>query len=147
MPENDQRTKAMDNVRSDIINAFADSLTPDNDAGGFRIELSRGDRDSEGALPPDVVVATSDEVVAVPWVYPCVHIGEFLGVAPTFIRFELSGVTFVPTAGASDNWKYHRYIDFLYALQQMGVTLTRPTLTSEEYRGIPNPPAASVNPS
>jgi hypothetical protein len=126
--ENDIINQAVANVRQDVVSGFARALTPIDD--DFRVELGGG----HGLDSVDAVVAANDAVVAVPWTFPCVHTGEFLGIAPTYISFELRGTTFVDARGAADNWEYHRFVDYLGALHAIGVsTISRPVLTPDEY--------------
>jgi hypothetical protein len=122
-------------VQTDIVHGLASSFTSDNSADAmdpaFTITLN-GPADILDA--PDFVAA-SDTFVAVPWVWACVHTGRFLDVQPTYIRFQLHGTTFVhATAPDPDDWTYYRYIDFLCALYNLGIsTSVRPALTADEY--------------
>jgi hypothetical protein len=117
--------EALRSVEVDVADGFAGVFS----ARGFT-------RDLNGAsLDENAVVATTSELVVVPWVYSCTHVGEFLGVPPTYIELELRGTTFVHATGPDpEAWDYYRYIDFVGALQQLGVTTTsRPALTADEY--------------
>ena len=59
---------------------------------------------------------------------------ELQGPDRGFVELELRGLTVVQVAGDSEGWQYSRFVDFLGALHQMGVTTTtRPMLTSERY--------------
>lgn len=107
-------------------------------AGGFEGVFSSGEfrRELHGSdLDENEVFATAKELVAVPWVYRCRHIGDFLGVPPTFIEIELRGATFVRVVSPDPKeWDYFRYIDYVGALHQLGVTTTsRPALTVDEF--------------
>ena len=65
---------------------------------GFDKILSVGDfkRELDGCtLDEDAVFATAEHLVVAPWVYRCTHIGDFLGVPPTYVDLELRGTTFV----------------------------------------------------
>jgi len=117
--------QALRNIEVDIAEGFDGMLS----ARGFN-------RDLNGAeLAENAVFATSDHLVVVPWVYRCTHTGDFLGVPPTYVELELRGTTFVHACATDpEEWEYYRYIDFIGALQQLGVTTTsRPALTEEEY--------------
>jgi hypothetical protein len=110
-------------VEEDVVRCFGEVLEA---AGEFRIGL-------EGLVSSDGVT-TSDSAVSIPWSYPCRHTGRFLDVDPTLIELELRGMTFVQVDGESDGWKYHRFVDFIGALHQIGVTTTsRPMLTTDDY--------------
>ncbi len=121
-------TQVLDTVGPDIREGFKGAFRP----------ISFG-RDLHGAgLADEKSFATSDSLVVAPWVLRAQHVGDFLGVPPTYIEFELRGATFVQVAaddpGNSDKWAYFRYIDYVGALQQLGVTTTtRPALTAAEY--------------
>ena len=71
-------------------------------------------------LDDDLAVATSDNLVVVPWRYPCTHTGTFMDIPATDLDFELRGTTFVDIRGPSNAWTYYRYIDFIGALHQIG---------------------------
>ena len=110
-------------VRQDIEEGFADVLRARVD--GFAIGLHDSD------LADDLALATSDQLVVVPWRYPCTHVGTFMNIPATGVNFELRGTTFVDIRNA-DDWTYYRYIDFTGALHQLGVTTdVRPV--------VPNP--------
>jgi hypothetical protein len=122
---------------SEIVKSVVTSIEEDiRDGLGDALQFVDFQRDLEGSgLAPDDLVATASELVAVPWIYRCVHVGEFLGVPPTYVQLEIRGTTFVrATSTQSANWVYYRYIDFIGVLHQMGVsTTTRPALTPEQY--------------
>ena len=123
--EDDVLQQALRNIQVDIAEGFEGMLS----ARGFN-------RDLNGAeLTENEVFATSDHLVVVPWIYRCTHTGDFLGVPPTYVDLELRGTTFVHACASDpEEWDYYRYIDFIGALQQLGVTTTsRPALTEEEY--------------
>jgi hypothetical protein len=117
--------QASRSVEADVVEGFAGMVT----SRGFSPELHESGLDANDAL------ATSDHLVVVPWVYRCTHTGDFLGVPPTYIELELRGTTFVHACAASrDGWEYYRYIDFIGALQQLGVaTTSRPALSGDEF--------------
>ena len=84
-------------------------------------------------LDEDQALATADVLVAVPWKYPCTHVGTFMNIEATGLDFDLHGTTFVDVRGPSDSWTYYRYIDFIGALHQLGVsTDVRPVLTTTD---------------
>jgi hypothetical protein len=120
--------RALQNVRDDVQTAFQGVLTMrEND--GIAFELHGADIDS------NEVIGTSNVVVAIPWVFRCTHTGPFLGVPATMVDLELRGVTFVDAHDTEpDRWDYYRYIDFIGALHQLGVsTVGRPALSPNEY--------------
>jgi hypothetical protein len=132
MPVDDDRVRdAVERVLTDVPLAFEDQLSPPDPgaAPDVRIDLHDALDLEEGQM-----YASSDAVVVVPWVYSCAHTGYFLGVPPTRMPLELRGATFVDVRNAErDEWMYHRYVDFLGALNQIGVSVSvRPALTEEQ---------------
>ncbi len=122
--DDDIVTRAVDSVRQDVVEGFAAALSPRDH--GFQIDLD--------GSPAVGAVTTSESMVTVPWAYACVHTGPFLGVPPTYVDVELRGATVVRVEGVQAEWSYHRYIDFLGALHQLGVsTSVRPVLTPDQY--------------
>ncbi len=121
-------------VQSDVISGLSSSFTADDRADAmtpvFSITLAGPEDLEEGD-----VVAASESFVAVPWADACVHTGPFLEIQPTYVRFQLHGTTFVHAAAPDpDDWIYYRFIDFLCALYNIGVsTNVRPALTGDEY--------------
>ena len=127
----------MKNVRRDVISGFDDALSADGD-DAFSIALE------PTTLEENLVVATSDAVIVVPWIYRCVHTGVFLDVPPTFVHFELRGATVVnlrlfddgikPNEDGERPYLYHRFVDFLCALHHIGVsTSVRPALEPKDF--------------
>jgi hypothetical protein len=129
MPVDDNRVRlAQQHVRDDLESGFKESFSArDDDSVAF--ELHDADIDD-----PQVVVR-SDDVVAFPWRYSCRHTGPFLGVPATQLDVELRGVTFVDVRDTdADAWTFYRYVDFLGALHQLGVSaIGRPALAPAEY--------------
>src|SRR3954466_2784720 len=129
MPIDPERVKgAVAFVERDVREGFGPFLTAaENNA--FTIELTDSSIDSNDTT------MTSDSLVAVPWVYRCAHTGPFLDVPATYVDLELRGVSFVDVRGQNaDDWTYHRYIDYIGALHQLGVqTTNRPALDPEQY--------------
>ncbi len=119
----------LDAVAEDISGGYRKELSPRGGDDAFTIVLEKSD------LEPMQSFAQSDELVAVPWNYACVHTGTFLDIPATFIPLDLQGVTFVHVRGEDRReWDFHRYIDYLGALQQLGVSMSiRPALSDEEY--------------
>jgi hypothetical protein len=116
--------RALQSVEHDLIAGFEGVLDP--------CEFTR---DLHGAdLAHEQLFATSKDLVVVPWVFRAVHVGEFLGVPPTYVEVELRGTTFVHVSGRDESeWAYYRYVDYLGFLHQLGVTVSRPALSSDEY--------------
>jgi hypothetical protein len=118
---------AVELIENDIVNGFEGSLTARRDAP-FAIGLSGAEVDEE------LTVLTSDEFVVAPWIYPCTHTGMFLGVPATYIDLDLRGTTFVDIRRARNRWKFFRYIDYVGALHQLGVSTSgRPSLSESQY--------------
>lgn len=120
---------AIDRVRMDIMGGFDGILDPIGGLGAFSVDLN------DSPLASNDIIATSEIVVVVPWVYRCKHTGTFLNVPATYVEFGLLGTTFVHVAaGDPDAWTFYRYIDYLCALHHMGVsTSVRPALGTDEY--------------
>ena len=117
---------AKERVQFDIEHGFTEILQPREDAS-FHVGLLDSDLDDDRAL------ATSDDLVAVPWTYPCTHVGTFLSIPATGIDFELRGTTFVDIRGPSSSWSYFRYVDYIGALHQIGVSTDgRPVLATPD---------------
>jgi hypothetical protein len=125
MPDSEIVAKVVNSIEADIRSGFAGAL----ESIGFVRDLDGAD------LVEDDLVATAEQLVVVPWIYRCAHVGEFLGIPPTYIELELRGTTFVRVEGDSEKeWEFYRYIDYLGALHQIGVsTASRPALTADEY--------------
>jgi SnoaL-like polyketide cyclase len=117
-------------VRDDVIQGYADALEPRGGSEGFAMGL-------EGSgLAAEESFATSDDLVAVPWTYACTQTGPFLDIQATQVDLVLRGVTFVQVITDNPaNWWYYRYVDYLGALHQLGVsTSVRPALSPDEYQ-------------
>jgi hypothetical protein len=119
--------QAKERVQYDVEEGFREVLSSRTDAR-FIFGLHDSDLDDETTF------ATSDQLVVLPWRYPCTHTGNFLDIAPTEIDFELRGTTFVDIRDdAVSTWTYYRYVDFLGALHQLGVpTVARPVVTTPD---------------
>jgi hypothetical protein len=127
-------------LEPEIVDSILGTIGPDIQQGfGGSFEFVSFGRDLHGSdLAEEHAVATGDFLVAAPWVYRAQHVGLFLGVPATFMEIELRGTTFVRTSedDPSDQsaWAYYRYIDYLGALHQLGVTTTtRPALMADEW--------------
>ena len=78
--------------------------------------------------------------VAVPWVYRCRHVGIFQRLFPTNRELEMHGVTFVdfePKEPKDEQGSpvFHRYIDWLGVLNQLGITVNwRVPVDEDQYR-------------
>jgi hypothetical protein len=114
-------------VQHDVEEGFRQALTSRGDA-----PFAFGLHDSE--LNDATTFATSDELVVLPWRYPCTHTGMFLNIPPTEVDLELRGTTFVDIRYDDEStWTYYRYIDYIGALHQIGVpTVARPIVTTPD---------------
>jgi hypothetical protein len=114
-------------VQYDVEQGFSEMLSSRTDA-----QFAFGLHDSD--LEDETTFATSDQLVVLPWRYPCTHTGTFLDIPPTEIDFELRGTTFVDVRhDAETAWTYYRYVDYLGALHQLGVpTVARPVVTTPD---------------
>ena len=77
----------------------------------------------------------SDTHAALPWQWQGTHVGEIAGIPPTGREdVVVRGVTIVDRTG--DDILFHRFIDWLDVLQQLGAVLVgRPVVASTE--GLP----------
>lgn len=116
-------------VGEDVIRGYRKSLSPLGGSDAFSIGLEESD------LEPMQSFAQSDQLVAVPWRYECTHTGTFLEIPATHVALQLQGVTFVRVHDDNrESWEFHRYVDYLGALQQIGVSMSvRPALSEKEY--------------
>jgi hypothetical protein len=114
-------------VRSDIVGGLEGALSSRADAP-FAFGLH------DCPLDDETTFATSEQLVVVPWRYPCTHTGTFLDIPATGVDFELRGATFVDVRAEHEgDWTYYRYIDFIGALHQLGVpTVARPIVTTPD---------------
>jgi hypothetical protein len=134
-------TEAIRNVGHDVVDSFKDILTPQK-GKAFAVELHDSD------LNETEPYARSDVLVAVPWVFHCTHTGPLLGIPATWVDLDLRGTTFVDIRDVAGNWRYFRYIDFIGALHQIGVsTDTRPALTESEFTNYENESKKKKSPS
>jgi hypothetical protein len=117
---------AKQRVQTDVEECFKEMLSSRDDAA-FAVGLHGSELDDASAF------ATSDNLVVVPWRYPCTHTGTFLDIPATGMKFELRGTTFVDIREDDERkWNYYRYIDFIGALHQLGVpTVARQVLADE----------------
>jgi hypothetical protein len=122
---------AATNVQTDVEAGFSQIFRP-GPHGGFAIELN-GKK-----LEPQELVVSSNSVVGVPWVFTGEHVYDFLGVCPTGIVVALRGGTFVDvSSGGQDTWTYSRFIDYLGALHQLGVTaVSRPAFEPKDFEAV-----------
>ncbi|MDQ1508515.1 MAG: SnoaL-like polyketide cyclase [Actinomycetota bacterium] len=128
MPRGDDyvdQAKAL--VRSDVEDGFKEMLSSRADAP-FAFGLHESDLDDASTF------ATSEQLVVLPWRYPCTHSGTFLDIPATGVELELRGTTFVDIREDADSyWIYYRYIDFIGALHQIGVpTVARPVASTPD---------------
>jgi hypothetical protein len=123
---------AATNVGDDVTSFFSRYLRPAGPHGGFAIELNGVEID------PRELVVSSNSVVGIPWAFRGIHINDFLGVCKSGILVELLGATFVDmSSGKEPDWTYSRYIDYLGALHQLGVTaVSRPAFTPGDFEEV-----------
>jgi hypothetical protein len=126
--DNPTITDALLAIEQDLRRGFDGVLAPREPA--FERSLN-GVED----MPAEKLVATAEQLVVVPWLYRCTHVGNFLGVPPTYFDLDLRGTTFIDVRGVSDLWTCYRYIDFIGALHQMGISTTsRPAFTPDQLK-------------
>jgi len=116
--------QALESVRKDIGKGIAEVFEP-NGASPVSVpeELAR------------VLEGTEAAVVAVPWVYRCVHTGDFQNLVPTYREIEMHGVTFVNYSQDENNPVFHRYVDWLGVVNQLGLEVSwRVPIEEEQYR-------------
>jgi hypothetical protein len=74
-------------------------------------------------------------LAAVPWIYRCVHDGNFQGLFQTGTELEIHGVTFVDNRGGQQ--QLYRYIDWLGVVNQLGLEVSwRVPVDEPQYRSI-----------
>jgi hypothetical protein len=132
MPLSDEIiTNARNNVAQDIHDSFSKYIQP-SPTGEFAVELP-----GVQLAERDVIVA-SESVVAVPWVFRGEHVDVFLSVPATGLPIELRGATFVDvSSGKESDWTYSRFIDYLGALHQLGVTgVSRPAFGPDYFQEV-----------
>ena len=133
MPLSDEiLTTAATNVEEDVTTFFSAYLEPAGPKGGFAIELNGVE------ISPRELVVSSNSVVGVPWAFRGIHIADFLGVCKSGILVELLGATFVNASSQKeDDWTYSRYIDYLGALHQLGVSaVSRPAFMPGDFEEV-----------
>jgi hypothetical protein len=115
--------KALEDVQRDIASGIEKVFAP---AEGSIVEP-----------PPELVAhleGTEAAVVAVPWVYRCVHVGDFQKLLPTGREIEMHGVTFVNYTQGEENPTFHRYVDWLGVVNQLGLEVSwRAPIEEHEY--------------
>ena len=81
----------------------------------------------EGAEP-----IANDVIAAVPWVYRCVHDGDFEGMFRTNRKLEIHGVTFVDNRKSETTM--HRLVDWMGVVTQLGLEVSwRVPIDREQY--------------
>ena len=127
-------------ISVDVKGCFASSLTSRIDEGApLTFGLLEWHDETEELNSELVSFPRSEQLAAIPWTYSCTHTGDFLGVPPTYLDIELRGATFVDVRNGDGQegrrgWTFYRYVDYLGALQQIGVTTaTRPVANPERY--------------
>ena len=116
--------EALQSVRQDIGKGIGEVFGPfEEDAVTVPENLEKLIADSQGG------------VVAVPWIYKCQHIGNFKGLLPTDRKIEMHGVTFVNYTQDEANPMFHRYVDWLGVVNQLGLEVSwRVPVDEEQYR-------------
>ena len=72
-------------------------------------------------------------ITAVPWIYRCVHDGDFQGMFITGKELEIHGVTLVD--GRGDTQVLYRYVDWLGVVNQLGLDVSwRVPVDLDQYR-------------
>jgi hypothetical protein len=114
-------------VQEDVLNGLRGMFGPDGkpeEAVKVNPNL-----DDDGALIGD------ERLAAVPWIYSCIHDGDFLGMFRSDLPLQIHGVTFV------DNRKgetlMHRYVDWMGVANQLGLEVsTRVPVDESQYRKV-----------
>jgi hypothetical protein len=74
-------------------------------------------------------------LTAVPWIYRCLHDGDFQGLFRTGKELEIHGVTFVDGRGGSQ--MLHRYVDWMGVVNQLGLDVSwRVPVDEDQYRRV-----------
>jgi len=116
--------EALQRVRRDIAKGIGDVFGPFEE--------------SAVTVPENLeklIADTQGSVVAVPWIYRCQHIGNFKGLLPTDRAIEMHGVTFVNFTQGEETPVFHRYVDWLGVVNQLGLEVSwRVPVDEEQYR-------------
>lgn len=112
-------SEALELVQRDVERGVGEWLSPDDvDGAGFRV-LEPFDRE------PNPIAAPDGGPVAIPWAWVGRHTGDVMGYLPTGQIVEVRGVTLVRDTEKGP--AFSRFIDWVGALGDMGVTVfTRP---------------------
>lgn len=75
------------------------------------------------------------DVITVPWIYEAEHNGDFQGLLPTFRLIEVHGVTVVNYSKDAEKPTFHRYVDWLGVVNQLGLVVSwRVPVDEPQYR-------------
>lgn len=116
----------------EIVHLVADDVTAGL-GGVFEPTEGGGLMPLDSFGPLDAPIA-SDTHAALPWQWQGAHVGEIAGIPATGTDVVLRGVTIIDRSG--DDVLFHRFIDWLDVLQQLGAVLVgRPVVATTE--GLP----------
>jgi hypothetical protein len=72
----------------------------------------------------DEELPRNDRIAPLPWIYYCVHDGDFEGLAPTQRKLQIHGVTFVDNRNKERGTQYHRLVDWMGVVTQLGLQVS-----------------------
>ena len=77
----------------------------------------------------------SERLTAVPWIYRCLHDGDFEGLFPTGVDLDIHGVTFVDNR--KEELVLFRYVDWMGVATQLGLEVSwRVPVDEVQYRKV-----------
>jgi hypothetical protein len=116
---------ARERVERDVVKGLGDTFAPIGDPA---ISVQHDYRERMG----------DSEVVPVGWIYRCRHSGDFQGLFPTNRELEIHGMTVVDYTRDRERPMFHRYVDWLGVITQLGLSVSwRIPVTEDEHRAEP----------
>jgi len=113
-------------VQEDVMNGLRTMFSPDGKPEEAVIVNPNLD---------DGVLIGNEKLAAVPWIYSCIHDGQFLGMFRTDRRLKIHGVTFVDNRRGET--LMHRYVDWMGVANQLGLEVsTRVPVDQAQYRKV-----------
>ena len=110
-------------VKEDVVEGLKpgfSALDGDADKAFVVAEHFRGEEEFIG----------NDRIAVVPWMYVCVHTGDFLCLFPTGRTLAIKGVTLVDHRG--EDPLLHRHVDWGGVIVQLGLEVSGRIMVNEE---------------
>ena len=115
-----------DDVTNGLKGSFGRRAESDEEPVVVHPELDDGNQDGGEDQPVP-------RLIAVPWIYRCVHDGDFQGLFRTGRELEIHGVTFVDGRTGTD--VLARYVDWMGVVNQLGLDVSwRVPVDLDEYQ-------------